>query len=448
MAAVLQATVQAAVREAINGIAQLQSQQTAAMPVIGAGETSRLVPLFDPTSSDSSTVDAWIRRVDDLAEVYRWTDRVTSCHALAKLHGPAKMWYYSLLSVNKTWPEWKVELKRAFPTTAGMQRLYREMEDRIYKRGEPIECYYYDKLAKGRRCNLSEEACIEYLITGLNNQHTIRAISTRTYDSPEELLCCLKRLEERVAAVGSREIKHSKASELRNLAGHGNNENRAAETALNDSQQNQHNSEPRRETEPSGPRRKTPPSKKGGLRCFNCNKYVHSGGRGAAFVTEVDTKVNGSELRAYVHLSSQCVTIRRQDADRIGIKYSLIGKPLTIGDYGSGRVTPCGEANVNLTVDQATANVPVLIVPNESQAIPVIVGHPFTEQPHVTIVRRWNTVRIFEEEKNVDEGDDTLQTAKCARSCCARRGSKDGARPRPLCEPSRPVAGAVMGHRW
>ncbi|KAH7946748.1 hypothetical protein HPB52_003971 [Rhipicephalus sanguineus] len=74
MTAVLQATVQAAVREAINGIVQLQSQQTVAMPVIGVGETSRLVPLFDPTSSDSPIVDAWIRRVDDLAEVCRWTE--------------------------------------------------------------------------------------------------------------------------------------------------------------------------------------------------------------------------------------------------------------------------------------------------------------------------------------------------------------------------------------
>ncbi|KAH7955910.1 hypothetical protein HPB52_004981 [Rhipicephalus sanguineus] len=125
MAAVLQATVQAAVREPINGIAQLQSQQTVAMPVISAGETTRLVPLFDATSSDSPTVDAWIRRVDDLAEVCHWTDRVTSCHALAKLHRPAKKWYDSLLSVNKPWPEWKLELKRAFPTTAGMQRFHR-----------------------------------------------------------------------------------------------------------------------------------------------------------------------------------------------------------------------------------------------------------------------------------------------------------------------------------
>ncbi|KAL1421112.1 hypothetical protein MTO96_023419 [Rhipicephalus appendiculatus] len=209
MAAVLQATAQAAVREAINGIAHLQSQQTAAMPVIGVGETSRLVPFFDPTYSDSPTIDVWIGRVDDLAEVYRWTDRVTSCHVLAKLHGPAKMWYDSLLSVNKTWPEWKVELKRAFPTTAGMQMLHREMEDRTYKRGEPIECYYYDKLATGRRSNLSEEACIEYLIIGLNNQDAIRAISTRMYDSPEELLRCLKRLEERVGTVSSRDSKPS-----------------------------------------------------------------------------------------------------------------------------------------------------------------------------------------------------------------------------------------------
>ncbi|KAH7942828.1 hypothetical protein HPB52_001610 [Rhipicephalus sanguineus] len=380
MAAVLQATVQVAVREAINGVAQLQSQQTVAMPVIGAGETSRLVPLFDPTSSNSPTVDTWIWRVDDRAEVYRWTDIVTSCHALAKLHGPAKMWYDSLLSVNKTWPEWKVELKRAFPTTAGMQRLHQEIEGRIYK----------------------------------------RALSTRTYDSPEVLLCCLKRVEERVGTVGSRDIKHSKASEFQNLAGHGNKENRAAETALNESQQNQQNLEPRRETEPSGPRRKTPLPKKEGCAVLTATSTVislstarvRSGGRADAANEKyfMLAKVNGNELRAYVDLGSQCVTIRRENADWSGIKYSLIGKSLNIGGYVSGRVTPYGEANVNLTVDQATADVPVLIVPNESQAISVIVGQPFTEQPHVTIVRRRNTVRIFEEEKNADEGDDTPQS--------------------------------------
>ncbi|KAL3200980.1 hypothetical protein MRX96_043170 [Rhipicephalus microplus] len=114
-------------------------------------------------------------------------------------------------------------------------------------------------------------------------------------------------------------------------------------------------------------------------------------------------KVNRNKVRAYVDLGSQCVTLRREDADRVEIKYTVMEKPLTIGAYGSGRVMPCGEANFNLTVDQATADIPTLIVPNKSQAIPIIVGQPFTEQFHVTVVRRWNTVRISEEDEKGDE---------------------------------------------
>lgn len=85
MTAIIQAAVQAAVREAINGMALLQTQQTPATPVMPAAETSRLVPSFDPLSSGCSTVDAWIRRVDDLADIYGWSDRLTSCNALCRL---------------------------------------------------------------------------------------------------------------------------------------------------------------------------------------------------------------------------------------------------------------------------------------------------------------------------------------------------------------------------
>ncbi|KAH6931031.1 hypothetical protein HPB50_021625 [Hyalomma asiaticum] len=122
-------------------------------------------------------------------------------------------------------------------------------------------------------------------------------------------------------------------------------------------------------------------------------------------------KGNRHDIKAYVGLGSQCVTIRREDADRIGIILTATDERLTIGGYGSGRVTRCGEATTHVTVDQATADVRVLIVPNESQAIPLIIGQPFTEQPHVTIVRRRNTLRIFDEKINEDEND-TLQSMK------------------------------------
>lgn len=343
------------------------------MPVISAGETSRLVLFFEATLSDSRTIGTWIRRVDDLAEVYRWTDRVTSCHtSLAKLHGPAKVWYDSLLSQQKLV---RVEggVHTCFPHDSWNAEASPGNEDRIYKRGEPIERYCYDKLAKACRCNLSEEACIEYLITDLNNRDTIRAISTRTYDSIEELPSSLKHLEERVGTVGSRDSKYYKASEFENPASHGNKENLAAETALNESKLDQQNSEPRTET--PFPEKRRP-------RCFNCNKCGHlslncpspqrkarcnvcnrsgheaqnrrkreSGPRLFQSVVDLNmraadaanekyfllTKVNGSKVRVYIDLGSQCVTIRSEDADRVGIKCTVMVKPLTIGGYGSGQ---------------------------------------------------------------------------------------------------------------
>lgn len=85
-------------------------------------------------------------------------------------------------------------------------------------------------------------------------------------------------------------------------------------------------------------------------------------------------KAHGHDLRAYGDVGSRCVTIRREDADHIGMKCLAIDKPFSIGGYISGCVTLCGEANVHLVVDQATADVPVLIVPNKSQAIPLTVG--------------------------------------------------------------------------
>lgn len=68
----------------------------------------------------------------------------------------------------------------------------------------------------------------------------------------------------------------------------------------------------------------------------------------------------------------------------------------------------CGTANVHITVTQAKAQVPVYIVPDHTQSIPLLVGQPFTEQRHVTVVRRQNTLCRFEEHQDMDEDDNTL----------------------------------------
>lgn len=72
------------------------------------------------------------------------------------------------------------------------------MESRRKQRDESMEIYFYDKLAKARRCNLDDEACMEYIVTGLHAEDMVRSLSVREYDNPEELLPCMKRQDERV----------------------------------------------------------------------------------------------------------------------------------------------------------------------------------------------------------------------------------------------------------
>lgn len=142
---------------------------------------------------------SWIAKVDDLAEAYEWNEKQTSCFAFTKLDGVAKTWYEGLPTAERSWNEWKEELKRAFPSSIGFQHLLRELEARRKKREESIETYSYDKLARARCCKLDDLACIDYIIIGLDDEDKV--LSVREYGTPQDLLKCMRRLEERVDDV-------------------------------------------------------------------------------------------------------------------------------------------------------------------------------------------------------------------------------------------------------
>ncbi|KAK9722232.1 hypothetical protein QE152_g19786 [Popillia japonica] len=51
----------------------------------------------------------------------------------------------------------------------------------------------------------------------------------------------------------------------------------------------------------------------------------------------------------------------------------------------------------------------MFVVPDQVQQIPLLIGQPFTEQRHVTIIRRRKTLRLFNEpmtNKDEEDGDD------------------------------------------
>jgi len=109
--------------------------------------------------------------------------------------------------------------------------------------------------------------------------------------------------------------------------------------------------------------------------------------------------VNETPVKSYVDTGSQLCLMLKSDAEGQGLKIESLQNEIEVRGYGDGKLLPLGIATVQLQVDQATSQVPVHIVSDDAQNIPLIIGQPFIEQPHIVLVKRGNTVRIYEDYK-------------------------------------------------
>ncbi|KAH9631529.1 hypothetical protein HF086_004690 [Spodoptera exigua] len=108
---------------------------------------------FDPLSREQ-TIEMWISKVDECAEIYNWNDRQTVHYALPKLVGHAKTWYQGLPTIRHSWKEWKVLLRESFPSTENYAELLTEMLNRRARPGDSLELYYFSKINLLNRCKI------------------------------------------------------------------------------------------------------------------------------------------------------------------------------------------------------------------------------------------------------------------------------------------------------
>ncbi|XP_017888659.1 uncharacterized protein LOC108630107, partial [Ceratina calcarata] len=96
----------------------------------------------------------------------------------------------------------------------------------------------------------------------------------------------------------------------------------------------------------------------------------------------------------------------------MGISY-LEGTFESLTGYGNGTVTPVGMLTTSLTIDGVTAKVKIHVISQKYQPIPLIVGHPYTEQDHVEIVSRVNELLIRRvDDSKADEPQKTILWVK------------------------------------
>lgn len=155
---------------------------------------SSLIPEFDPDGEECISASAWLKKIDQLGEIHKWSETNKSFYLQDKLKGQARKWYNRLDEYDHSWADWKQMLIRAFPRHRDYGNLLEEMMNRKKLPTESMTKYYQDKVAMCFRCKLSDSATISCIIRGLPT--TLQA-NARAYqcEGPEELyegfLCAL-----------------------------------------------------------------------------------------------------------------------------------------------------------------------------------------------------------------------------------------------------------------
>lgn len=363
-------------------------------------DMDEVLPVFDPVK-DEIDVNQWIDKIEEYGTIYNWDDVTIKHFALSKLCGVARSWRDSLpASGDRSWEDWCQLLRENFPCERSELTIRLEAQNYKRKSNQNVIEYFYEKLARCNRANMSNAESIEWIVDGLNNVKFREYLGPlRRYSKPSELLPDIKS-----ANVGMIDVKDKSNFKI---VGHNGNNGRVVKCFKCKQEGHLAN----KCTQQSENRSKA-------VTCFKCNNkghYARDCGKvpersGAVSSTTnnpsvlqvgnnshgkyfKDALINGNPTKCYVDLGSSCVAIREDIIKQMGIGYLEMELEPLVG-YGQGTVKPIGAVTVDLSIDGVVARVNAHVVPVESQVVPVLVGHPYTEQPHVFILSTSNELRI------------------------------------------------------
>lgn len=132
-------------------------------------EISSQIPKFD---DEDSTLDIsrWIKRVDDVKDLYNLDDNSIRVLATNKLSGNIRKWYDADEEhCSKAWGDLKQEMLEMFRHEEDIGLLMDKLRARHWKRNERIEAYFNEKVALAKKAHMTELEIISHVIRGIDN---------------------------------------------------------------------------------------------------------------------------------------------------------------------------------------------------------------------------------------------------------------------------------------
>lgn len=351
-----------------------------------------VVPEFDP-SKKNQTIHIWLTKVNECARMYGWSERQIIHYALPKLSGVAKKWYEGLPSVLFSWSEWQVKLKSAFPTEENYGQMLSDMLDKKARYGESLEDYYYEKMSLINRCNISGKKAVECVLYGIEDRFVRMGAEAAQFSDPDRLLAYLRN-------VKVRKQEKFKRNEGKDVVRSADNVKRHSLKCFNCKGEGHTVAKCNKPI-----KRCSYCSLVGHLEseCFRSKNREASNSKTVMLIYDepkhVNNKyvqtifVNGCEKVGFIDLGSELTLIRESDAKEIFGKWDATEIHPMLG-FGGSIVNSIGSSVGSIKIQNVTADVRCVIVPDVFLKYPLLIGQTFSEQPHVRIVKNNNNLII------------------------------------------------------
>lgn len=375
-----------------------------------------ILPDFDP-SSKNQRVDVWLRKVNECATVYGWDDKTVIHFAMQKLQGLAKTWYEGLNSILFSWPEWQDKLIAAFPYEQNYGQSLEEMLRRKSRPNEPIEVYFYEKIALLNQCDIDGKRAVDCVIHGLSDKTLKTSALALRCSHPDQLLQFL---------MSNKDSGHSQMfngrGDFKNRFGQ---DNRASGSGVSYDRTNTDVKKPNTLVNPGlfcynckergHPFMKCP---KPLLKCLNCQRFGHktenctsksdngnnhkkeampktmliSASKASSKYIK-DVTINGLPFQAFIDFGSDVSLLAQSIVLPLGLTHD--SKLLPLKGFGNEIVQSYGTVIAELIIDGVKAEVKFYVVDDKYLDTPVLIGQSFTEQPHIVVYKNSEQLKFF-----------------------------------------------------
>lgn len=204
----------------------LRRMEGANVPVRDDGEASSArvpfqeignqIPKFGLSGDEAIDIELWLKRIDDLQQIYKLPDNTVKILATNRLHGNARKWYDSVPEAYlKNWSDLKSDLLDLFSNTEDDIELYEKIKSMKWRSSESFEDYFHTKVRLAQKAKMKEEEIIQHVIRGIDNFTVRMQMLTARFTSLKELLATMNTVSKEMGRSDSRRVRESKPENKR-----------------------------------------------------------------------------------------------------------------------------------------------------------------------------------------------------------------------------------------